>query len=279
MTTMFIFKATEPRDAVYALLAIARDAAPYAKSDWEGDSSTLIASVMEHFLEEKPFMVDYSRPYSDVCRDFVEFVIRRKNRWDPVQALDVLCRPWALERPTKKSIRLATSKPPPDTNAEDRKKRDEKEKERLRPKRDLTPRQIYTVQVTPGREGSSPLTWSRKYMRRKRGTWVDETDLKGYKEMAETLQCSQYWRPHPDGWASVKRYFPQSEKGDQSKGGQPEETKEIDLPSWVTLASRSPFSLYPHPGQSNRLHSFAGMTGAAFRLTLLRCSCYENGKG
>lgn len=110
VSTLFIFKASEPRDVVYSLLAIARDAAPFAKSAYrDGDQSLLIMSVMESFLEEKPFVVDYGRPYSDVCRDFVEFIIRRKNKWDPVQALDILCRPWALEPPTGKSIRL----PPP----------------------------------------------------------------------------------------------------------------------------------------------------------------------
>jgi hypothetical protein len=79
VSTMFIFKTTEPRDAVYALLAVARDAAPLAKSTLENqDRSFLIMSLFDQFLEEKPFIVDYSRPYSDVCRDFVEFSISVK---------------------------------------------------------------------------------------------------------------------------------------------------------------------------------------------------------
>jgi len=127
VSTLFIFKATEPRDAVYSLLAIARDATPFAKSSFrDGDHSLLILSVMENFLEEKPFVVDYARPYSDVCRDYVEFTILRKYKLDPVQALDVLCRPWALDPPTGKSARLSDK-----SEAERKDKRP-----RLMPKRD-----------------------------------------------------------------------------------------------------------------------------------------------
>ncbi|KAK8017008.1 hypothetical protein PG993_015197 [Apiospora rasikravindrae] len=81
VSTMFIFKAAEPRDVIYSLLAIARDAAPFAgvTSD-EDDPTFLTMTLFDQFLEEKPFLIDYSRPYSDVCRDFVRFVIRRKKR-------------------------------------------------------------------------------------------------------------------------------------------------------------------------------------------------------
>ncbi|KAK8103505.1 uncharacterized protein PG998_010538 [Apiospora kogelbergensis] len=100
VSTMFIFKATEPRDVVYSLLAIARDAAPFAGATFDdADPSYLTMRLFEQFLEEKPFLIDYSRPYPDVCRDFVMFVIQRKNKIDAVQALDILCRPWSLEQP------------------------------------------------------------------------------------------------------------------------------------------------------------------------------------
>lgn len=107
VSTMFIFKAAEPRDVVYSLLAIARDAAPFAgvTSDDE-DPTFLTMTLFDQFLEEKPFLIDYSRPYSDVCRDFVRFVIKRKSKVDAVQALDILCRPWSLEQPDSRSIRL-----------------------------------------------------------------------------------------------------------------------------------------------------------------------------
>lgn len=119
VSTLFIFKASEPRDTVYSLLGIARDATPFARSSFQdGDPSLLVLSVMKEFLEEKPFVVDYARPYSDVCRDYVEFTIRRKFKLDPVQALDVLCRPWALDPPTGKSICPANK-----SSKEDRAKR------------------------------------------------------------------------------------------------------------------------------------------------------------
>ena len=50
VSTMFIFNATEPRDAVYALLAIARDAAPFAMSTVQDDDPTVLTmTVMDRF--------------------------------------------------------------------------------------------------------------------------------------------------------------------------------------------------------------------------------------
>lgn len=99
VTTMLIFKASECRDSVYSMLAIARDAAPFAEPTSSTNDVSFRMSLFEGFLAEKPFLVDYARPYSDVCRDFIEFCIQRKSSHDPVQALDILCRPWALEPP------------------------------------------------------------------------------------------------------------------------------------------------------------------------------------
>lgn len=115
MSTMFIFKASEPRDTIYAMLPISRDAAPFASSgetirDHHDNDTRLIMTACESFLEEKPFTVDYSRPYADVCKDFVQFAILRKTRLDPAQALDILCRPWALNAKPRKSIRLRDTK-------------------------------------------------------------------------------------------------------------------------------------------------------------------------
>ena len=63
-------------------------------------------TLLDRFTAEKPFVVDYTRPYSDVSRDFVEFTIVRTHKTDPQQALDILCRPWALTPPKGRSIRL-----------------------------------------------------------------------------------------------------------------------------------------------------------------------------
>lgn len=95
-----VFQASQPRDAVYSLLAISRDAIPLAElqiNSQEGSEEAIIMSTLSSFLERKPFRVDYSRTYSDVCKDFVSFCIQMSGRSDPTRALDILCRPWAPE--------------------------------------------------------------------------------------------------------------------------------------------------------------------------------------
>lgn len=108
VTTMYIFQTSEPRDVIYSLLAVARDASPSAEDSVLSDPTTalLMRTGFSSFLEAKPFKVDYARAYSDVCRDFVQFSIERACQVDPVQALNILCRPWALEPPKQKSARL-----------------------------------------------------------------------------------------------------------------------------------------------------------------------------
>lgn len=107
MSTMFIFRATEPRDVVYALLAIAMDVTPVADATLRFDYKiSLVLTLLNSFLEDKPFFIDFNRPYSDVCRDFIQFIIRRKYKLDPIQSLDILCQPWALEPVQRRSIRL-----------------------------------------------------------------------------------------------------------------------------------------------------------------------------
>ncbi|RYP54282.1 hypothetical protein DL768_000856 [Monosporascus sp. mg162] len=214
VSTMFIFKTTEPRDVIYALLAIARDAAPSAEKSTTGDHdrSLLTVSLLNAFLEEKPFVVDYRRPYADVCRDFIEFCIHRKNKLDPVQSLDILCRPWALEPQTGKSIRLK-SKPNVDSEQGSKKKR-------LMPKRE---------------EG-----------RNKRWFKIEKEPDKKWSA--------------PGGWDEIEKYFPKKGGKEANEDGQSgtaeeddlyeKEDKKLQLPSWVARASKAPFNLYHHPGQS-----------------------------
>ncbi|KAI0136394.1 heterokaryon incompatibility protein-domain-containing protein [Xylariales sp. AK1849] len=99
VSSLFTFEASEPRDAVYSLLAIARDTAPLAEQQSPGDNSddeTLLMKAFATFLERKPYAVDYDRPYADVCADFIRFCVERARKSDPARALDILCRPWAL---------------------------------------------------------------------------------------------------------------------------------------------------------------------------------------
>jgi hypothetical protein len=63
----------------------------------EKTQETLVSELCEHFLEEKSYILDYSSPYPDVCRDFTQFCIERCASIDKVQALDILCRPWAKD--------------------------------------------------------------------------------------------------------------------------------------------------------------------------------------
>ena len=100
VSSLSVFQATQPRDAVYSLLAIYRDTAPFAElqtKSQEGSEEETIMSTVSSFLERKPFRVDYSRAYSDVCKDFISFCIQIGGRSDPTRALDILRRPWAPE--------------------------------------------------------------------------------------------------------------------------------------------------------------------------------------
>lgn len=284
VSTLFIFKASEPRDTVYSLLAISRDAAPFAKSSSpEKDKSFLVLSVMDSFLEKKPFTVDYARAYPDVCRDFVDFVVRRKNVLDPAQALDILCRPWALEAPTGKSNRLPkkTDDPAsrkrlmPERLKEQHAKEDAERFEVARPqKTDADKARV------EDEKNLHPVHWKREYVdkpptKRKR-EWVGETteELKNYWKRVDNLETKldfkdsghgydHDWRAHPKGWDLVRDfYFPARDNSKPSPSSPPSTAKgkkrrakrdlpatpTLDLPGWVARSMYAPFSLYPHPG-------------------------------
>jgi hypothetical protein len=95
VSSLFTFEASVPHDVIYSLLAIARDTAPYAEEIiMDSDSGSLIKNFGT-LLERKPYVVDYSRPFPDVCKEFVIFCIAQAKKSDPSRALDILCRPWA----------------------------------------------------------------------------------------------------------------------------------------------------------------------------------------
>ncbi|KAI1662973.1 heterokaryon incompatibility protein-domain-containing protein [Daldinia decipiens] len=73
------FDSTEPRDTIYALLAIARDTVP-------------VTTRLEKEAIQNPYYVDYSLPLSDVYIQFVKWAIERSNK---TYALDIICRSWA----------------------------------------------------------------------------------------------------------------------------------------------------------------------------------------
>jgi hypothetical protein len=248
VTTMFIFRATECRDSIYSMLAIARDAAPFADPNRSVDDVSLTMTLFDSFLAEKPFQVDYARPYSDVCRDFVEFCIRRTHARESVQALDILCRPWALEPPQGKSSRLL---------AENSTKK--REEERLKPKRTEPWRKL----LCKSQWNSGKRKWT--YEKNDGDQWEqDEREMKDYweenrRKEAGTMEDTSWtytssvngrtkWEKH-NRWDRVQRLVTVSAKRGPALQESPEDMRcDIDLPSWVCRAKKAPFELYAHPG-------------------------------
>ncbi|PMD41283.1 HET-domain-containing protein, partial [Hyaloscypha variabilis F] len=89
-----MFEVTQPRDTIYALLAISTDTRPSGSEQVQpsmaGKHTT--TSAPRARLTKNLYTVDYKLPVVDVFKDFVEFCIRNG---DPVRALDIICRPWA----------------------------------------------------------------------------------------------------------------------------------------------------------------------------------------
>ncbi|KAI8965639.1 HET-domain-containing protein [Daldinia sp. FL1419] len=93
------FDSTEPRDTIYALLAIARDTVPVTPRLEDRTVQTLAGYMQERLVEQlaknavaQPYHVDYRLPLSDVYVQFVKWVIEKS---DKTYALDIICRPWA----------------------------------------------------------------------------------------------------------------------------------------------------------------------------------------
>lgn len=96
VSSLSVFDATQPRDIIFALLAIARDTQPHAALEHESRKTPIshqhITALAQNRFAIQPYSVDYKRPFIEVCKDFVYFSIRKSDR---ATALDILCRPWA----------------------------------------------------------------------------------------------------------------------------------------------------------------------------------------
>lgn len=112
VSNLSVFKASEPRDTIYALLAIAKDTNPVAVMDdpTSGDNNAVKNRTLRMFLKDreskqqrKRYYVDYKLPFVDICKDFVDFAIRQSSQTDPTRALDILCRPWAPQPALRRS--------------------------------------------------------------------------------------------------------------------------------------------------------------------------------
>ncbi|KAK6860702.1 hypothetical protein PG995_004338 [Apiospora arundinis] len=259
VSTMFIFKATEPRDVVYSLLAIARDAAPFAGATFDdADPSYLTMRWFEQFLEEKPFLIDYGRPYPDVCRDFVSFVIKRKSKIDAVQALDILCRPWSLEQPKEprklENFDNKDKEKGEDEKKEEEKRKEEKQKEELRKKEERDKRKWFITKSKFGAgttEQGKPRFWLVKEASDTRTP--DPRSTEQYREEFEKAHKDKTEWPIRNGdhvlhnWKPAKRW---AEWHDWCIKYKDKEVKRdvTELPSWVARASRAPFILDYYPG-------------------------------
>ncbi|KAI3327310.1 hypothetical protein HD806DRAFT_531888 [Xylariaceae sp. AK1471] len=103
--SLVVFEVSEPRDVIYSLLAIARDAFPVGNRPFHspGDANEdFLLKIISTFFERKPYPVDYSRSYADCCKDFICFCIERAHASNHSRALDILCRPWAFDVRSKR---------------------------------------------------------------------------------------------------------------------------------------------------------------------------------
>ena len=96
-----VFEAREPRDTIYALLAIARDTTPHAiqqepPDDFKNLSKEAQQRLGQWFFRRKnvstKYPVDYSADPLEVYKEFIAFSISKS---EAKCALNIICRPWA----------------------------------------------------------------------------------------------------------------------------------------------------------------------------------------
>lgn len=266
VSSLSVFQASQPRDAVYSLLAIARDTVPFAglqNKPQSGFEEAIIMPTVSRCLGQTPFKIDYSRSYSDVCKDFVSFCLHISQKSDPTRALDILCRPWAPE-PELTAGAVVHGKPT-----------------------------LYKFLPSHERESLWPLGRGRRTFFRVSAEYhssdiICQIQAKEQRIGAPKLRKpdprskGEYWRDCEEDWKSnfqervrtferdVKPFLPKkrepqvegrgkssldneesgSEAGDPGSDDeeQDQHEKDIPLPSWVSRISDAPFALYRHPG-------------------------------
>ena len=75
VSRLSIFNTSEPPDAVYALLAIAKDARPRAidEKNPEPSPAERKATILGREFGIRTFHVDYGQDYAETCKDFLDF--------------------------------------------------------------------------------------------------------------------------------------------------------------------------------------------------------------
>jgi len=96
VSNLSIFDVTNPHDSVYALLGISKDTTPTAANK-KLRVTDHTRAVLEMFTTKKQYKVDYEASYIDICKEFIEFCVSRNVNRDPSRALDVICRPFAID--------------------------------------------------------------------------------------------------------------------------------------------------------------------------------------
>ncbi|KAK8127873.1 heterokaryon incompatibility protein-domain-containing protein [Apiospora sp. TS-2023a] len=241
VSTLFTFEATEPRDAIYALLAIAKDTSPSAEvNDYHGDKSkdALLLSTLSNFLEKKPYRVDYTLPYSDVCKDFISFCIERSQASDPSRFLDIICRPWALKPPK------TDDDPTPSQSSRSKKRKPVKttlSSEQKKPKGIFVDRKRVPL-LKPRQSPEFKIrTKEAKDAGHKDREVVDSRSMAEYREQVSCKEESV----HEEIW----KYFPRPPGDNPDSASQPtSHRKDINLPTWVATVDSAPFGLFQHPG-------------------------------
>ncbi|KAK0613653.1 heterokaryon incompatibility protein-domain-containing protein [Immersiella caudata] len=216
VSSLSSFQVTEPRDAVYSMLAIAGDSIPYsnhsAESTLTRTPEELIMSAVPELLGGTPFIIDYSRPYADVCEDFITFCAAKTS--DPSRALDILCRPWA-HAPSPNATIVAHEKLAQHKRLQNR-----------------------------------PRLFSRSVSRRSEG------ELAKYFARAAKVVPSDHWawlRHTSDLLLGMNQSSTVGDNGEDSSKVSDEEAVELGLPSWVCQVSGAAFALFYHPGKHSRM--------------------------
>lgn len=219
VSSLFTFESTEPRDVIYSMLSIARDAYPVAPSSALAfDPQDLVIQVCSSFFETKPYVVDYGQSYADACKDFVLFCVERGVEHDPSSALDVLCRPWAPDGP--KNPVLST----------------QKEKKMLYKDWELRVR-LYERRKDTRDAGSKAQSVTDP--RTTREYW---DDVRSKQSLSEFLEL--YGNFLPSKTAHERPVSPSS----LFPAPNPNSGDTLALPSWVSRIFNAPFALYRHPG-------------------------------
>ncbi|KAF2490030.1 hypothetical protein BU16DRAFT_553263 [Lophium mytilinum] len=236
VTSLSIFDCGRPHDSVYALVTIARDATPLPPSSaMERTKEALIAEVFSDQLEQKPYPLDYNSPYPDVCKEFTLFCIERCAKADPLQALDILCRPWAKDwqpgeyigQDSKKNLKWETliKREDPWITPEGRDAPDTFEQ--------YWERAEQVLPVRPKIKQWFPISKDDE-------STPNETTISAPPKGALKQQKKKQQKRRKKVQSNE---VPKTNDEDDDAN-----IKELGLPSWVTRITGAPFDIFPHPG-------------------------------